>query len=98
MIRACFAANDDDEADRIYQEIDRRLLRPKKEEKATPGVEIETGTGVIRHEFSTLKAGLASASVDEWAALPEAADITRKTNASVFLTNRAKGHMLLQTL
>lgn len=84
------AANDDDEADRIYQEIDRRLLRPKKEEKATPGVEIETGTGVIRHEFSTLKAGLASVSADEWAALPEAADITRKNKRQRLLDQQSQ--------
>lgn len=70
------AAAQDDEADRIYRELDRRLTRRKPQEKRP--LEIETGTGVIRPEFSLLKAGLAAVSADEWAALPDPGDITRR--------------------
>lgn len=74
--------NDDDEADKIYEEVERRLQRRKSvesSEKPSDGVvHIDAGTKVIQSEFTLLKRDLATISVDEWANLPDVGDITRR--------------------
>lgn len=75
------ASVEDEEADRIYEEIERRLQkRPKKTEAvASDGkVDIPTGNGVIQQQFVLLKSELATVSVDEWENLPEVGDLTRR--------------------
>lgn len=82
------AAAQDDEADRIYNELDQRMTRRKPQQKRA--LEVETGTGVIRPEFSQLKAGLAAVSADEWAALPDPGDITRKNKRQRLLDQQTQ--------
>ncbi|KAI0434423.1 PRP1 splicing factor [Xylaria sp. FL1042] len=71
---------DDDEADRIYREIDekmdkRRRARREAREKAERE-EYERKNPKISQQFADLKRGLESISEDEWAALPEVGDLT----------------------
>lgn len=74
--------NEDEEADKIYEEIDRRLQRKRaralQEEEDNGVVEIEAGNGVIRKEFSSFKKDLAAVSLDEWTNLPDVGDLTRR--------------------
>ncbi|KAI0972425.1 PRP1 splicing factor [Xylaria arbuscula] len=71
---------DDDEADRIYREIDekmdkRRRARREAREQAERE-EYELKNPKISQQFADLKRGLESISEDEWAALPEVGDLT----------------------
>ncbi|KAI1123961.1 PRP1 splicing factor [Nemania abortiva] len=71
---------DDDEADRIYREIDekmdkRRRARREAREQAERE-EYERKNPKISQQFADLKRGLESISEDEWAALPEVGDLT----------------------
>ncbi|TGJ82228.1 hypothetical protein E0Z10_g6538 [Xylaria hypoxylon] len=71
---------DDDEADRIYREIDekmdkrRRVRREAREQ--TEREEYERKNPKISQQFADLKRGLESITEDEWAALPEVGDLT----------------------
>ncbi|KAI0522017.1 PRP1 splicing factor [Xylaria bambusicola] len=71
---------DDDEADRIYREIDekmdkRRRVRREAREKAERE-EYERKNPKISQQFADLKRGLESITEDEWASLPEVGDLT----------------------
>ncbi|KAI1812632.1 PRP1 splicing factor [Poronia punctata] len=71
---------DDDEADRIYRDIDekmdkRRRARREAREKAERE-EYERKNPKISQQFADLKRGLESITEDEWAALPEVGDLT----------------------
>ncbi|KAI3128851.1 hypothetical protein CBS147330_5339 [Penicillium roqueforti] len=73
---------EDDEADRIYQEVDekmdkRRRARREAREKAEQ-LEYERNNPKIQHQFADLKRTLASVSQEEWANLPEVGDLTGK--------------------
>ncbi|KXG50987.1 RNA-processing protein, HAT helix [Penicillium griseofulvum] len=73
---------EDDEADRIYQEVDekmdkRRRARREAREKAEQQ-EYERNNPKIQHQFADLKRTLASVSEEEWANLPEVGDLTGK--------------------
>ncbi|RYP08618.1 hypothetical protein DL765_008726 [Monosporascus sp. GIB2] len=73
---------DDDEADRIYREIDekmdrRRRARREAREKAERE-EYERQNPKISHQFADLKRGLESITEEEWASLPEVGDLTGK--------------------
>lgn len=72
---------EDEEADEIYEAIEKRLekRRKRKEQDAEDGVvKIETGSGTITSEFLDLKSQLASVLALEWASLPEVGDLTRR--------------------
>lgn len=73
---------EDEEADRIYDEIEMRLQKRSRHEdlstERSTDVIIPTGHGTIKQQFSLLKQDLAQVSMDEWAALPEVGDLTRK--------------------
>ncbi|KAI1270216.1 PRP1 splicing factor [Xylariaceae sp. FL1019] len=74
---------DDDEADRIFREIDdkmdkRRKIRREAREKAERE-EYELKNPKIQQQFADLKRGLESITEDEWAALPEVGDLTGRT-------------------
>ncbi|OBA18947.1 TPR-like protein, partial [Metschnikowia bicuspidata var. bicuspidata NRRL YB-4993] len=78
-------SKEDDEADLIYEEIDRRMQSrrknaagDKRQAETSQSVEIPTGNGTIRQEFSLLKSELAQVSMEEWANLPEVGDLTRR--------------------
>ncbi|KAI1362908.1 PRP1 splicing factor [Xylaria arbuscula] len=71
---------DDDEADRIYREIDekmdkRRRARREAREQAEKE-EYERKNPKISQQFADLKRGLESITEDEWASLPEVGDLT----------------------
>ncbi|EKV04839.1 MRNA splicing factor (Prp1/Zer1), putative [Penicillium digitatum] len=73
---------EDDEADRIYQEVDekmdkRRRARREAREKAQQQ-EYERNNPKIQHQFADLKRTLASVSEEDWANLPEVGDLTGK--------------------
>ncbi|KAF2747095.1 pre-mRNA-splicing factor prp1 [Sporormia fimetaria CBS 119925] len=73
---------DDDEADRIYQDVDekmdkrRRARREAREKKERE--EYERNNPKIQQQFADLKRALGSVSEEEWAALPEVGDMTGK--------------------
>lgn len=73
---------DDEEADRIYDEIEQRLQnRRRKRPQSDLEVkekDIPLGYGTIEQQFSLYKSNLAEVSVAEWAALPEVGDLTRR--------------------
>ena len=68
---------EDEEADQIYEEIERKLQRRKvlKEEAVS---EAENQSYEIKSKFSDLKRSLSSISAEQWEALPEVGDITRR--------------------
>lgn len=73
---------DDEEADRIYSEVDQRIQERRKaareaREKAERE-EIERKNPKISNQFADLKRALGGVSADEWAALQEPGDLTRK--------------------
>ncbi|KAH8820791.1 putative Pre-mRNA-splicing factor prp1 [Xylogone sp. PMI_703] len=73
---------DDDEADRIYQEVDekmdkRRKARREAREKAERE-EYERNNPKIQQQFADLKRALGTVTDDEWANLPEVGDLTGK--------------------
>ncbi|KAF2274647.1 TPR-like protein [Westerdykella ornata] len=73
---------DDDEADRIYQDVDekmdkrRRARREAREKKERE--EYERNNPKIQQQFADLKRALGSVTEEEWAALPEVGDMTGK--------------------
>ncbi|KAH9892353.1 pre-mRNA splicing factor [Xylariomycetidae sp. FL2044] len=77
---------DDDEADRIYREIDekmdkrRRARREAREQQERDEHELKNPK--IQQQFADLKRGLESVSEEEWAALPEVGDLTGKNRRS----------------
>ncbi|KAF2147504.1 uncharacterized protein K452DRAFT_354874 [Aplosporella prunicola CBS 121167] len=73
---------DDDEADRIYQEVDERMDKRRRQrrearEKAERE-EYERNNPKIQQQFADLKRALGSVSTEEWASLPEVGDLTGK--------------------
>ncbi|KAK4939892.1 U4/U6 x U5 tri-snRNP complex subunit Prp1, partial [Elasticomyces elasticus] len=73
---------EDDEADRIYQEVDERLdrrrkLRREAREKAERE-EYERDNPKIQQQFADLKRALGSVSDEDWASIPEVGDLTGK--------------------
>lgn len=71
---------DDDEADRIYQEVDekmdkrRRARREAREQQERD--DYEKNNPKIQLQFADLKRALGAVSEEEWAALPEVGDMT----------------------
>ncbi|KAJ9621597.1 U4/U6 x U5 tri-snRNP complex subunit Prp1 [Taxawa tesnikishii (nom. ined.)] len=77
---------DDDEADRIYQEVDekmdkRRRQRREAREKAERE-EYERNNPKIQQQFADLKRALGGVTDEEWAAIPEVGDLTGKNRRS----------------
>ncbi|KAI0387091.1 pre-mRNA splicing factor [Hypomontagnella monticulosa] len=77
---------EDDEADRIYREIDekmdkRRRARREAREQAERE-EYERKNPKIQQQFADLKRSLESVTEEEWAALPEVGDLTGKNRRS----------------
>ncbi|KAL2071854.1 hypothetical protein VTL71DRAFT_13089 [Oculimacula yallundae] len=73
---------DDDEADRIYQEVDEKMDRRRKarreaREKAEQE-EYERNNPKIQQQFADLKRALTTVSDEDWANLPEVGDLTGK--------------------
>ncbi|PMD44536.1 putative Pre-mRNA-splicing factor prp1 [Hyaloscypha variabilis F] len=73
---------DDDEADRIYQEVEEKMDRRRKarreaREKAEQE-EHERNNPKIQQQFADLKRALSTVSDEDWANLPEVGDLTGK--------------------
>ncbi|KKZ60054.1 hypothetical protein EMCG_05177 [[Emmonsia] crescens] len=73
---------DDDEADRIYQEVDekmdrrRKLRREAREQQERE--EYERNNPKIQQQFADLKRSLATVTDEDWANIPEVGDLTGK--------------------
>ncbi|QEL63395.1 hypothetical protein CJJ09_005596 [Candidozyma auris] len=95
--------DEDDEADKIYEAIEKRLegRRKRKEPEDTKEngvVTIETGTGIITSEFQSLKSQLASVTAQEWENLPEVGDLTAIANSTKAMTKRNDERCALEEL
>lgn len=66
---------DDDEADKIYEEVERRLAGKKS---ATETVMIEPTVSNFTNSFTDLKRALSTVSANEWENLPEVGDLTKR--------------------
>lgn len=66
---------DDEEADNVYEEIEKRLQRRSKKQEVA---QTESEPKEIENQFNDLKRALVNVSDDQWANLPEAADLTRR--------------------
>ncbi|KAI9769524.1 MAG: hypothetical protein M1840_004001 [Geoglossum simile] len=73
---------DDDEADRIYQEVDERMDRRRKARREArekkEREEYERNNPKIQQQFVDLKRALVTVSDEDWASLPEVGDLTGK--------------------
>ncbi|KAF2877783.1 PRP1 splicing factor, N-terminal-domain-containing protein [Massariosphaeria phaeospora] len=74
---------DDDEADRIYQEVDERMDKRRRARREVREKnerdEYEKNNPKIQLQFADLKRALGGVSEEEWAALPDVGDMTGKT-------------------
>ncbi|KAM3537860.1 hypothetical protein ARSEF1564_009227 [Beauveria bassiana] len=76
---------DDEEADRIWEWVDERMDRRKRqreEREQAERDEYERNNPKIQQQFTDLKRALATVSDDEWASLPEVGDLTGKNRRS----------------
>ncbi|MCJ1383278.1 hypothetical protein MMC17_006391 [Xylographa soralifera] len=73
---------DDDEADRIYQEVDEKMDRRRKIRREArerqEREDYERNNPKIQQQFADLKRSLASVSDEDWANIPEVGDLTGK--------------------
>ncbi|KAL1976398.1 hypothetical protein VTN31DRAFT_2680 [Thermomyces dupontii] len=73
---------EDDEADRIYQEVDEKMDRRRKARREArerkEREEYERNNPKIQQQFADLKRSLASVTDEEWANIPEVGDLTGK--------------------
>ncbi|KAF8851555.1 hypothetical protein BDZ45DRAFT_601268 [Acephala macrosclerotiorum] len=77
---------DDDEADRIYQEVDEKMDRRRKARREAreqaEREEYERNNPKIQQQFADLKRALSTVSDEDWANLPEVGDLTGKNRRS----------------
>ncbi|PQK13792.1 hypothetical protein BB8028_0004g07230 [Beauveria bassiana] len=76
---------DDEEADKIWEWVDERMDRRKRqreEREQAERDEYERNNPKIQQQFTDLKRALATVSDDEWASLPEVGDLTGKNRRS----------------
>ncbi|KAJ5475019.1 Pre-mRNA-splicing factor prp1 [Penicillium diatomitis] len=73
---------EDDEADRIYQEVDEKMDRRRKARREArekqEREDYERKNPKIQQQFADLKRSLAAVSEEDWANLPEVGDLTGK--------------------
>ncbi|KAJ3403770.1 hypothetical protein HDU80_003760 [Chytriomyces hyalinus] len=83
---------DDEEADRIYEEVDKAMdERRRARREAREREELERyrkERPKIQQQFADLKRGLAAVSQEEWAALPDVGDLVRKKGTKKKLPDR----------
>ncbi|ODV96635.1 hypothetical protein PACTADRAFT_48466 [Pachysolen tannophilus NRRL Y-2460] len=83
LLKSRNADEDDDDADRIYEEIENRLKQRRKrkfkdENDEKKDLEQENEVNLISEQFQDLKEALSTVSGDQWANLPEVGDLTKK--------------------
>lgn len=73
---------DDEEADRIYSEIDARMAERRQAQREarekSERDKFEEENPQVKSQFADLKRSLSSVSADEWLNIPEVGDLTRK--------------------
>ncbi|PNH40771.1 hypothetical protein VD0004_g6277 [Verticillium dahliae] len=73
---------DDEEADRIWQEVDDKMGRRRQKQREARELaekeEYERNNPKISQQFADLKRALGTVTDDEWASLPEVGDLTGK--------------------
>lgn len=75
---------DDEEADRIYAEIDRRMKLKNKGQPAESETSIEP-VNTTKEQFADLKRALSGVSNEQWESLPEVGDLTRRNKRARLL-------------
>lgn len=76
---------DDEEADKIWDWVEERMDRRKRQREAREKVdrdEYERNNPKIQQQFTDLKRALSTVTDDEWANLPEVGDLTGKNRRS----------------
>lgn len=76
---------EDEEADQIWEWVDERMDRRKRQREAREQAEreeYERNNPKIQQQFTDLKRALATVSDDDWANLPEVGDLTGKNRRS----------------
>ncbi|EME81264.1 uncharacterized protein MYCFIDRAFT_72157 [Pseudocercospora fijiensis CIRAD86] len=77
---------EDDEADRIYQDVDERMSKRRKtsreERERKEREEFEAKNPKIQQQFADLKRALGTVSDEDWASIPEVGDLTGKNRRS----------------
>ncbi|KAK0387414.1 hypothetical protein NLU13_5726 [Sarocladium strictum] len=76
---------EDEEADKIWEWVDERMDRRKRQREAREQAEreeYERNNPKIQQQFTDLKRALATVSDDDWANLPEVGDLTGKNRRS----------------
>ncbi|KFH47477.1 Pre-mRNA-splicing factor-like protein [Hapsidospora chrysogenum ATCC 11550] len=76
---------DDEEADKIWEWVDERMDRRRRQREAREKAEreeYERNNPKIQQQFTDLKRALANVTDDEWANLPEVGDLTGKNRRS----------------
>ncbi|PFH56884.1 hypothetical protein XA68_15823 [Ophiocordyceps unilateralis] len=76
---------DDEEADRIWEWVDERMDRRKRQREERENAErseYERNNPKIQQQFTDLKRALSTVTDDEWANLPEVGDLTGKNRRS----------------
>ncbi|ROT41744.1 hypothetical protein SODALDRAFT_128349 [Sodiomyces alkalinus F11] len=73
---------DDEEADRIWQEVDEKMARRRQKQREAreqaEREEYERNNPKISQQFADLKRALSTVTDEEWASLPEVGDLTGK--------------------
>ncbi|KAI4216800.1 MAG: hypothetical protein LQ351_000749 [Letrouitia transgressa] len=71
---------EDDEADRIYQEVDERMGRRRKQQRQAREIQerkdYDDNNPKISQQFADLKRSLGSIKDEDWASIPEVGDLT----------------------
>ncbi|RDA93618.1 hypothetical protein CP533_6170 [Ophiocordyceps camponoti-saundersi (nom. inval.)] len=76
---------DDEEADRVWEWVDERMDRRKRQREERENAErneYERNNPKIQQQFTDLKRALSTVTDDEWANLPEVGDLTGKNRRS----------------
>ncbi|KAJ3127705.1 hypothetical protein HK098_005941 [Nowakowskiella sp. JEL0407] len=85
---------DDEEADRIYEEVDRKMderRKARREQREREEIQkYRKERPKIQEQFSDLKRALSSVTEDEWANLPEVGDLVRKKTKRNSTNDRVK--------
>lgn len=75
---------DDEEADRIYDEIERRMKLRHKTREPIDETTLDAGDKT-KEQFADLKRALSGVSDEQWASLPEVGDLTRRNKRARIL-------------
>lgn len=79
-------SKEDEEADRIYEEVDKRMQLRNKSRNELVSLDLDVGNSTsIKEQFADLKRGLSVVSQEEWANIPEVGDLTKRNKRARIL-------------